>query len=86
MLAGVSDIGIYIPKYYLPHEELAKARGIPKEKYHIGLGNHNMAIIPNWEDAVTMGANAAFQILEAERHHGIHTTSKIVAVMAAEAA
>ena len=56
MLAGVSDIGIYVTKYYLPHEELAKARGIPKEKYHIGLGNQNMAIIPNWEDAVTMAA------------------------------
>lgn len=64
MLAGVSDVAIYVPNYYLPHEELAKARGIPKEKFHIGLGNHNMAIIPNWEDAVTMGANAALQLLE----------------------
>jgi len=64
MLAGVSDVAIYIPNYYLPHEELAKARGVPKEKFHIGLGNHNMAIIPNWEDAVTMGANAAQQLLE----------------------
>ena len=64
MTAGVSDIGIYVPNYYLPHEELAKARGIPVEKYHIGLGNYNMAIIPNWEDAVTMAANAALQLLE----------------------
>ena len=64
MLAGVSDISIYVPNYYLPHEELAKARGIPTEKYHIGLGNHNMAIIPNWEDSVTMAANAALPLLE----------------------
>jgi hydroxymethylglutaryl-CoA synthase len=64
MLAGVSDISIYIPNYYLSHEDLAKARGIPKEKFQVGLGNHNMAIIPNWEDAVTMGANAALQLLE----------------------
>jgi len=64
MLAGVSDISIYVPNYYLPHEELAKARGIPVEKYHIGLGNHNMAIIPNWEDSVTMAANAALPLLE----------------------
>ena len=64
MLAGVSDIAIHIPKYYLPHEELATARGVPKEKFHTGLGNRNMAIIPNWEDAVTMGANAAMQLLE----------------------
>jgi hydroxymethylglutaryl-CoA synthase len=64
MIAGISDIGIYIPKYYLPHEELAKARGVPVEKFHAGLGNHNMAILPNWEDAVTMAANAALQLLE----------------------
>ncbi len=61
---GVSDIAIYIPPYYLPHEELAKARGIPKEKFHIGLGNYKMAIIPNWEDAITMAANAASHLLE----------------------
>lgn len=64
MLAGISDIGIYIPKYYLTHEELAKARGVPVEKFHAGLGNYNMSIIPNWEDAVTMAANAAIQLLE----------------------
>ena len=61
---GVSDIGIYIPPFYLPHEELAKARGVPKEKYIIGLGNQKMAVIPNWEDSVTMAANAAMQVLE----------------------
>jgi hydroxymethylglutaryl-CoA synthase len=61
---GVSDIAIYIPPYYLPHEELARARGVPKEKYTVGLGNQKMAIIPNWEDAVTMAASAALQVLE----------------------
>jgi len=64
MLAGVSDIGIYVPNYYLPHQELARVRNIPEEKYLIGLGNRNMAIIPNWEDAVTMAANAAQPLLE----------------------
>ncbi len=63
MFAGVSDIAVHVPKYYLSHEALAEARGIPKEKFHLGLGNRNMAIIPNWEDAVTMGANAAYQLL-----------------------
>ena len=61
---GVSDIGIYVPPFYLPHEELAEARGVPKEKYVMGLGNQKMAVIPNWEDAVTMAANAAMQVLE----------------------
>jgi len=61
---GISDIAIYIPSYYLSHKDLAKARNIPVEKYTIGLGNKNMAIIPNWEDAVTMAANAAILLLQ----------------------
>ncbi len=60
---GVSDIAIYIPPYYLSHHDLAIARTIPVEKFAIGLGNEKMAIIPNWEDAVTMAANAALQLL-----------------------
>ena len=61
---GVSDIAIYIPQFYLPHHELAEARGIPPEKFREGLGNHKMAILPNWEDSVTMAANAAAHLLE----------------------
>jgi hydroxymethylglutaryl-CoA synthase len=61
---GLSDIAIYVPPYYLPHEELAAAYGIPKEKYNIGLGNQNMAVIPNWEDTVSMAASAGLQVLE----------------------
>ncbi len=57
-------MAIYIPPFYLAHEDLAKARGVPVEKYLTGLGNHRMSIIPNWEDSVTMAANAAVQILE----------------------
>jgi hydroxymethylglutaryl-CoA synthase len=61
---GVSDIGIYVPRYYLTHGDLARARGVPEEKFTVGLGNEKMAIIPNWEDAVTMAANAALQVME----------------------
>jgi hydroxymethylglutaryl-CoA synthase len=61
---GVSDLAIYIPPFYLTHEDLARARGVPPDKYHLGLGNYKIAIIPNWEDGVTMAANAALQLLE----------------------
>ncbi len=61
---GLSDIAIYVPPYYLPHEELATAYGIPKEKFSIGLGNHNMAVVPQWEDTVSMAANAGSLVLE----------------------
>jgi len=61
---GVSDMAIYVPQLYLDHEELADVRGIPREKYLLGLGNRKMAILPLWEDSVTMAANAALQVLE----------------------
>ena len=64
MDVGVSDIAIYSPPLYISHKELATVRGVPWEKYQIGLGNYNMSIIPNWEDAVTMAANAAIQVLD----------------------
>jgi hydroxymethylglutaryl-CoA synthase len=61
---GVTDISIYVPRYYLTHQDLAEARGIPVDKFHIGMGNFKMSIIPNWEDSVTMAANAAYQLLK----------------------
>ncbi len=61
---GVSDMAIYIPQFYLDHDELARARGIPPEKFLVGLGNRHFSILPNWEDSVTMAANAAVQLLE----------------------
>jgi len=61
---GISDMAIYIPLLYLQHTDLARARGVPPEKFNIGLGNYNMSILPNWEDAVTMAANAAIQVIQ----------------------
>ena len=61
---GVTDISIYVPRYYLTHQDLAEARDIPVDKFHIGMGNFKMSIIPNWEDSVTMAANAAYQLLK----------------------
>ncbi|MDH5179496.1 MAG: hydroxymethylglutaryl-CoA synthase, partial [Gammaproteobacteria bacterium] len=65
MKAGISSIGIYIPPLYLSHDDLADARDIPRDKYKIGLGNINMAIVPPWDDPVTMAANAAKMAMEA---------------------
>jgi len=61
---GVSEIAIYVPPFYLTHEDLARARGVPPEKYQQGLGNCKMSVLPNWEDGVTMAANAAVRLLE----------------------
>ncbi len=65
MKAGISSISIYVPPLYLSHDDLADARDIPRDKFKIGLGNHNMSIVPPWDDTVTMAANAAEMALAA---------------------
>lgn len=64
MKAGISSIGMYIPPLHLTHDDLADARDIPKDKFRIGLGNTSMAIVPPWDDTVTMAANAAEMAIE----------------------
>jgi hydroxymethylglutaryl-CoA synthase len=65
MKVGINNISIYIPPLYLSHDDLADARNIPRDKFRIGLGNINMAIVPPWDDTVTMAANAAEMAIEA---------------------
>ncbi|MDO4432834.1 MAG: hydroxymethylglutaryl-CoA synthase [Aerococcaceae bacterium] len=63
---GIDKIGLYIPKYYVEMTELAQERGIEPEKLTIGIGQDRMAVPTIREDIVTMGANAARQILSEE--------------------
>lgn len=46
--------------------ELAEARNIDPNKFTIGIGQDKMAFAPITQDSVTMGANAALQILDEE--------------------
>jgi hydroxymethylglutaryl-CoA synthase len=59
---GIDQLGVYVPRYALPLDCLAEARGVPIEKIHGGLGAQAMAVAPPWEDAVTLGANAAASV------------------------
>ncbi len=60
--AGIDQLGVYVPRYVLPLDRLAAARGVPVDKVHVGLGARAMAVTPPWEDAVTLGANAAARV------------------------
>src|SRR5262245_29379733 len=60
---GIDAIGIHVPGYTLPLDALARARGVPPEKIRVGLGAHEMAVAPPWEDPVTLGANAALRLV-----------------------
>ena len=59
---GIDQLGVYLPRFALRLDRLAEARGVPVEKIHVGLGAQAMAVAPPWEDAVTLGANAAARV------------------------
>ena len=63
MRIGIDRIGTYIPSEVLPAEVLADAREIPVGKLKQGLGVHAMAVVPPWEDTVSLAANAALRAL-----------------------
>lgn len=66
MKIGIDKIGLALPNYVLDIKELAKARNIDPNKYTIGLMQEAMAIAPVTQDIVTLGAQAAAQILTEE--------------------
>lgn len=66
MKIGIDKIAFYAPSYYISLEDLANARGIDPNKYLIGLGQRNTAIIESNQDVVTLAANAAIQIIAEE--------------------
>src|SRR5690606_10375127 len=46
--------------------KLAEARGVDPDKFTIGIGQDEMALAPVTQDAVTLAANAALQIIDEE--------------------
>ena len=59
---GIDQLAVYVPRYVLELEKLAKARGVPPEKISIGLGAKEMSVAPPWEDTVTLAANAGARL------------------------
>lgn len=71
MTIGIDKIAFYTPNYVLDLVALAKARGDEPDKYTIGIGQDHQAVVPNFEDVVTMGANAAVKIITHEDRDAI---------------
>ncbi len=61
---GIDAIAFYAPHYYLDLRVLAAARGVDVNKYHTGLGQEKMAVVPPDEDVVTMAADAGARVLQ----------------------
>ena len=66
MKIGIDKIGFAMPKYYLDIRDLPTARGIEPDKFTKGLLQLEMSIPPVSQDIVTLGAQAAFEILDKE--------------------
>ncbi len=61
---GIEAISFYTPSYYLELKTLATARNVDVNKFHSGLGQQKMAVIPPDEDVITMAADASQKLLE----------------------
>ncbi|WP_440895572.1 hydroxymethylglutaryl-CoA synthase [Amphibacillus sp. Q70] len=71
MKIGIDKIGFYIPHMYVDTKDLAIARGVEPDKFTIGIGQEEMAVAPKTQDAVTLAANAASNILSKEDKEAI---------------
>lgn len=62
---GIDKMSFFSPHQYIDMVELANARGEEPNKYLIGIGQTEQAVIPATQDVVTMAANAADEMLTA---------------------
>lgn len=60
---GIDKMSFFSPHQYIDMVELANARGEEPNKYLIGIGQTEQAVIPATQDVVTMAANAADEML-----------------------
>lgn len=65
-MIGIDKINFFTPNTYIDLVKLAKHRGIDPEKFTVGIGQSKMAVPTITQDTVSMGANAAFPILDKE--------------------
>ena len=66
MTVGIDKINFFVPPYFIDMTDLAHARDVDPNKFHIGIGQDQMAITPKTQDIVTLAANAAKPMLTAE--------------------
>lgn len=63
MTIGIDQLNFFVPPYYIDMTELAEARNVDPGKFHIGIGQDQMAVNPISQDIITFAANAAAPIL-----------------------
>jgi hydroxymethylglutaryl-CoA synthase len=69
---GIDAIRFYTPSFAISLQEIANKRGIDPNKFHVGLGQHCMSVMPPDEDIVSMAANAALPLIDEHNKQSIH--------------
>jgi hydroxymethylglutaryl-CoA synthase len=59
MTYGLESLGVQIPRYVLALADLAEAYGVDRDKFHVGLGCHQMALCLDTETVVDLAIGAA---------------------------
>lgn len=72
-IIGIDKMSFFSPHQYIDMVDLANARNEEPDKYLIGIGETEQAVVPPTQDVVTMAANAADQLLTAEERAEIDT-------------
>lgn len=70
---GIDKMSFFSTHQYIDMVDLANARNEEPDKYLIGIGETEQAVVPPTQDVVTMAANAADQLLTAEERAEIDT-------------
>lgn len=73
MLVGIDKMAFATTNEYIDLRELATVRGDEPDKYTIGIGQDQQAVVPPTQDIVTLGAKAAAKLLTAEDKRHLST-------------
>lgn len=77
MKIGIDRMAFATTNEYIDLHELAKVRGVDPNKYTIGIGQDQQAVVPPTQDIVTLGAAAARKLMT--KQVGDHLSTIIVA-------
>lgn len=73
MEIGIDKMAFATTSEYIDLAELAKVRGVDPNKYLIGIGQSEQAVLPPTQDIVTLGATAADKLLNERDRERIDT-------------
>lgn len=73
MQVGIDKMAFATTNEYVDLRELARVRGDEPDKYTIGIGQDQQAVVPPTQDIVTLGAKAAAKLLTAEDKRHLST-------------